>query len=96
MTKQGLLDAAEVFDSWRIVPRLFLFGYWITTFWLIFWIFNWYMHLDLNGRGNQESGLIGVVVGLVIKFGIDVFGTYTSKGRDWSAGSPDPTLPKAS
>lgn len=87
MNKTTWLDWAETFDSWRVVPRLFLFGYWITTFSMIFWIFNWYMHLDLNGRGNQESGLIGVTVGIVIKFGMDVFNTYVSKGRDWTAGS---------
>lgn len=87
MQKQTLLNAAEVFDSWRVVPRTFLYGYWITTFYLIFWVFWWYMHLDANGRGNQESGLIGVVVLTLVKFGIDIFNTYTAKGRDWTIGS---------
>lgn len=84
MDKQKWIDGAEIFDSWRVVPRLFLFGFWITTFTFIFYFSYWYFHLPANERGYEESGAMTAIIIALLKFGKDVYDTYTQNGRDWN------------
>ena len=85
MDKQKWLDWAEVFDSLRIVPRVFLFGFWTTTFIFIFYFSYWYFHFPANERGYEESGaMTGIILGL-LKFGKDIWDTYAQNGRDWNS-----------
>ena len=83
--KQLFLDAAEVFDSWRVVPRLILFGY-------CWWVshvtdssLTWYQHIPANERGVESAGLVGAIITAVTGMAVWVFKIYTSGGRDWDS-----------
>lgn len=78
------LHAAEVFDSWRVVPR-FLIG--ILLWWTIVITdrtLGWYMHLPSAERTLEASGLAGVIVTGVTGLFTVVFKIYSSSGRDWT------------
>lgn len=85
MTKQLWLQWAEIFDSWRVIPRLFFGCYWIATFVFIFQFAYWYCHLPANERGYEESGSMVAIIGLLTKFGQVIFDTYSKNGRDWNS-----------
>ena len=83
--KQRCLDAAEVFDSWRIVPRILLFGY-------CWWVahvtdqsLSWYQHIPASERGIESAGLVGAIITAVTGMAVWVFKIYTDGGRDWDA-----------
>jgi hypothetical protein len=85
MNKQVFLDAAEVFDSWRVVPRAILFGY-------CFWVphvtdsaLMWYQRIPASERGLESAGLVGAIITAVTGMAVWVFKIYTSGGRDWDA-----------
>ena len=82
--KQLWLDAAEVFDSWRVVPRLVLFGY-------CWWVahvtdqsLSWYQHIPAGERGIESAGLVGAIITAVTGMAVWVFKIYTDGGRDWT------------
>lgn len=92
MNKQVWLDAAEVFDSWRVAPRAILFGY-------CFWVshvtdsaLTWYQHIPAAERGLESAGLVGAIITAVTGMAVWVFKIYTSGGRDWDAGSSSSTV----
>lgn len=82
--KQKWLDAAEVFDAWRIVPRLVLFGYCAWLVYVVDFILVWYTHLSQSARGIEASGMASVVITAVTGMGAFVFKVYVSGGRDWT------------
>ena len=91
MNKQRYLDAAEIFDSWRVVPRLILFGY-------CWWVahvtdqsLSWYQHIPANERGIESAGLVGAIITAVTGMAVWVFKIYTSGGRDWDDQPPSRT-----
>ena len=86
------LTAAELFDAWRIVPRLLVMGY----AWLCWTIVEWYMNLEpfliadcdivatieactVDAPTTQHAALVTAVVGGAAA----VFGLYTNGGRSW-------------
>lgn len=85
MNKRLWLDAAELFDYWRIVPRLILFGY---AWWMAFTvdrILNWYMLLPAKDRSVEAAGLAGAVITAVTGLGTLVYKIYSDNGRDLNA-----------
>lgn len=85
MNKKDWLDAAEVFDAWRVVPRSLLFGYCIWVVLLTNNILLWYQHLPAAERSLETSGFAGVVITAVTGLATWVFSIYTAGGRDWKA-----------
>ena len=58
--KRRLLNAAEVFDSWRVIPRLFLA---LTMWWCVYLtdkLIGWYIALPHAERGIEASGFASV------------------------------------
>lgn len=91
MNKQRYLHYAEVFDSFRIVPRIFIFCYWGFCLWFIYFFADWYMQQPANARGFEESGALFGIITSLLKFGADLWNTYARTGRDWSAAPPSVT-----
>lgn len=71
--KEVLLDAAEIVDAWRLVPRgiLIAFGY------LVWTVVNWYMSLPTPT--TQHAALVTTVIGASAA----VIGLYNNSGRSW-------------
>jgi hypothetical protein len=83
-TKQQWLDAAEVFDAWRIVPRTLVYGFGAWTIYIADRTLFWYFHLATVDRTVQDAGLVGATIsavttvfGLTLKF-------YYNSGRQWT------------
>ena len=83
--KAKYLDYAEIFDSWRVVPRSVLFGY-------CWWVahvtdrtLDWYMHLPATERTLESSGLAGAIITAITGMSVWVFKVYSDNGRDWTA-----------
>lgn len=90
--KTAMLDAAEVFDSWRIIPRLvlFLYGYWMVH--LTDWIVRWYEGLPSQERTAEVTAFVTIVLPGVFGLAVYVYKIYSQGGRDWDAGKdPDGT-----
>jgi hypothetical protein len=71
--KVRLLDAAEITDAWRIVPRLALFGYAD----LCWELSQWYM--ALKDPTAQQMAFVTVIVGLAAL----ILNFYMQTGRTW-------------
>ena len=85
--KQRWLDACEVFDASRIVPRsvLYAFGGW--TIYIADRTLFWYFHLPTVERTVQDAGLVtGVITAVTSIFGLTIK-FYNNSGRQW-AGQP--------
>lgn len=86
-----LLRAAEVFDSWRIVPRIILFSY---AYWMARvtdWIVRWYERLPSAERTGQVTAFVTVVLPGIFGLACWVFKVYSDNGRDWAANPPRET-----
>jgi hypothetical protein len=83
--KQQFLDAAEIFDSWRVVPRIVLFGYcwWVSH--VTDQALSWYQHIPASERGVESAGLVGAIITAVTGLAVWVFRIYTDGGRDWDS-----------
>ena len=89
--KQRILTVAELFDAWRVYPRLMVVGY----AYLLCTIIVWYMSLEpyimdnciseditkciVEAPTTQHAALVTAVVGIAAA----LFGLYTSSGRKW-------------
>ena len=90
-----VLTSAELFDAWRVVPRILVGAYG----WMCWEIVAWYMKLkpaiiegcDVSVLGDlclydapttQHAALVTVIVGASAA----VFGLYTNTGRSWTTG----------
>lgn len=83
MNKAKYLHAAEVFDSWRIVPRLFLLGTTIVVCWLLASIVLWYERTPGAWNGSVTAGLT-VLTGALSALQGFVFKCYSENGRNWA------------
>lgn len=86
--KAHWLDVAETFDSWRVVPRLFLVACFGWTIGITHELLHWYIALPAPQRGLEASGFASVVFLSVSGFLKLVFDCYSKHGRDWNE-SPD-------
>lgn len=84
MNKNAVLDIAEVFDSWRVVPRVFLAASFTWCVYLTDRLVGWYIHLPHAERGVEASGFASVVQIGVLAFLKLVFDRYSSTSRDWN------------
>lgn len=84
MNKQRLLDWAELIDSYRIYPRLFLACCFFWTVGISHMLLHWYMAMPKEERGIEASGFASVVFLTIFGFLKLVYQTYSDAGRDWS------------
>jgi hypothetical protein len=95
MNKQPLLHWAEVIDSLRIIPRLFLLACFLWTVDISHLLLKWYMALPKEDRGIEASGFASVVFLTVFGFMKLVFQTYSENGRIWPAAASTTTASTA-
>jgi hypothetical protein len=85
VTKQDRLDEAEVFDSWRVVPRAILFIYLIFLIWLTVYLAIKFFDISAAERTTQLTAFASLL--LTAAYGAFgwIFKIYTAGGRDWDA-----------
>jgi len=91
MNKERWLQYAELFDSWRVVPRMLLFGY---STWLVIAtdrLLTWYMALPIEAQTAQASAFCGGSITALTGIGGYVYRIYSENGRDWSNMQPTKT-----
>jgi hypothetical protein len=83
VSKQTWLDWAELVDSYRVFPRLFL----MACFWWVVVVgqdlLNWYIALPKDERGIEATGFASVVFLGILGFLKLVYNTYSAAGRAW-------------
>ena len=82
--KTASLDLAELFDGWRVIPRVFLLSCFIWTVYLTDWLISWYTNLPQPERGIEATGFASVVQVGVLGFLKLVYSDYAKSGRDWN------------
>jgi hypothetical protein len=90
--KIDYLDAAHVFDTWRVVPRFVLFGYggWVAH--TIDRVLTWYMHLPAAERTLEASGMATAVISVVTGLLPWVYRIYSDTATDWSQAKASSTI----
>ena len=78
------LKWAELFDSWRVIPRIVLFLYGWFVYKVTFYILVWYIHEPATARGTEESAVVVGVFTAVTGLASWVFKVYSDSGRDWN------------
>lgn len=85
MNKQNHLDLAELIDSFRVFPRIFLaLCFWFTVD-VTWYLLAWYTRLPLVERSTEASGFGAATLLGLMAFLKLVFSDYSANGRDWSA-----------
>jgi hypothetical protein len=87
VNKEPWLHAAEIFDTWRTVPRIVLFLYVWYVASVTFFLLHWYAKLPALERTTEVSAVVGLVITAVTGFGPLIFNFYMQNGRDWSRGT---------
>lgn len=83
------LQWAEVVDSWRVFPRLFLAGCFYWTVQVTHDLLVWYTALPKDDRGIEASGFASVALLGVLGFLKLVYSTYSAAGRNWNGPPPE-------
>lgn len=84
MNKQPWLDAAEIFDAWRVVPRVLVFGYSAWAIYIVNRCLVWYQAIPAPERNIEASSLTTVVISAVTGLATLALKIYMQSGRDWS------------
>lgn len=96
MNKTPWLHWAEVFDSWRVIPRLVLFCYGWYVAQTTFFILHWYAAEPATARGSEESAVVIAVVTAVTGFAPWVLKIYSDSGRNWNEANAPTIQPEDS
>lgn len=81
--KQKWLDAAEVFDSWRVVPRIAFFGFLGLFGWTVVFIGLMYFRIPAAERTLQLTAFCTAWLGAMTTAFPFVMSIYQRDGRDW-------------
>ncbi|HEY1723947.1 MAG TPA: hypothetical protein VGF89_00885 [Steroidobacteraceae bacterium] len=92
--KAQLLHAAEILDSLRIFPRLFVGTYTVWGGGTCWQVLHWYFAQPAAERTVQDAGLVTSVVTVLVGFLTTMYRTYSDSGRDWNARPVDPMRPQ--
>jgi len=85
MDKDKHLALAELIDSYRVIPRVFLLTWSWYTMHLGWYLVHWYTVQPANERGYEESAALIGIFTAALGFTKMIFDKYSSTGRDWSA-----------
>lgn len=88
MNNQKWLDAAEVFDFWRVVPRVVLFAYLYCAAAASWYLVKWYTHLPFTERDTTAAAFVGAVFTMLTGFATVILNIYSNNGRDLNAPKP--------
>ncbi len=87
-TKKAHLRRAEVFDAWRVFPRLMMTSFFLGYCWLMVESWTWYQTLDFASMDWANLAALTafpltLLTGLGTIFG-SMYKDYQKSGRDWS------------
>jgi len=85
VNKQAWLDAAEVFDSWRVVPRTIVFIYLALLVWLTVYFGIKYFDVPLAERTTQLTAFASILITAAYGAFGWIYKIYVAGGRDWDA-----------
>lgn len=86
------LDGAELFDSWRVVPRIVLLAYGTWLAYVTDRLIGWYMGLPIAAQTTQASSFcIGIITAITAIAGL-VFKVYSENSRSWDVPSSRSTV----
>lgn len=85
LARQKWVHIAEVIDSLRIVPRVFLAACFIWAVGVTHELLHWYMALPKEERSIEASGFASIVFLTVTGFLKLVYDRYAASSRDWNA-----------
>lgn len=91
MNKDLWLQVAEAIDTFRVFPRMLIMGYAYFVWSVTFYVLKWYATQPAEGRGPEESAVVGVVITAVTGFAPWLFRIYSENGRDWNSFQPTTT-----
>jgi hypothetical protein len=91
MNVQRWEDAAKVFDTWRVIPRVVLGAYLIWAGQVLNYLYVWYTHLPVLERTTEASAFCIGVTTAVLGVSPFIFSIYSSNGRNWDSPSPAST-----
>jgi hypothetical protein len=90
---KGMLEAAEVFDSWRVVPRIII-GIYVALFvWTIVYFSICYFGMPASQRTVEVTAFSSVVLTAMSGAFPFVVKIYMDNGRDWNARGQQPPPP---
>lgn len=92
MRRQMALHAAEVFDAWRIIPRVFLAVCLAGAAWVTGYLIIWYCTLPATDQGYQATGFAAVALKFVFDFLNKVYDSYSINGRNWNQAPSSTTV----
>ena len=86
------LRGAEIFDSWRVVPRIVLFAYGSWLAYVTDRLLGWYMSLPPSAQTTQASSFcLGAITAITAIAGF-VFKVYSENSRSWDVPSSRQTV----
>jgi nitroreductase len=82
ITKEKMLDAAELIDAYRIFVRMIMVAYATGYAWLVYAIWDWFKSVPdpTNTQTAFATGLL-TAVGAMLTF---LTNTYVKTGRHWN------------
>lgn len=83
MPSKRALHWAELVDTYRVFPRLFLLSCFVWAVWVSKWLLAWYTMLPKDDRSIEASGFASVVFLSIVGFLKLVYETYSRNGRNW-------------
>lgn len=89
-TRSHMMQVAEIIDTFRVFPRLFLLVY---LFWIIRltdWMVRWFMRLPAGERTVIVTTFVSIVTTGIFGLFIWIYKVYSDGGRDWQS---SPVIP---
>lgn len=90
------LEMAEVFDSWRIVPRIIIFVFLAVFVWAVVFVLWTYFHLPPVERTALVTAFVSVVLTALTTALPFIVKIYTDNGRDWDLEKRQPPATQSS
>ena len=85
MNTQKWLDAAKIFDHWRVVPRLILGVYFGWVVYLTQYLVIWYTHIPMAERDAYTTSLVTLITGFLTGLFPWIYRIYSDASTDWSS-----------
>lgn len=87
VNKEKWLAAAEVFDAWRVYPRIILGGFAWWTIYVFDITLKWYFAQPAAERSVQDAGMVTALLSAITGLFTLVVKFYVNSGRQWQGGS---------
>lgn len=90
--RENLMQLAEIIDTFRVFPRLFVLIYLFWIMRLTDWMVRWFMRLPASERTIIVTSFVSIVTTGIFGLFIWIYKVYSDGGRDWSSSPVIPPL----